>query len=72
MPITIKDHLRVPINLFNIKVQQLLRYHVTDPRIFYSGDDFWQVPMELYGNNQIPVEPYHITAQWIHKQTQAR
>jgi len=36
---------------------------VTDPRIFYSGDDVWQVPLELYGRRQIPVAPYHITAQ---------
>ena len=34
-----------------------------DPRIFYSGDDVWQVPLEIYGNKQISVEPYHITAQ---------
>ncbi len=63
MPKTIKEHLRVPTDLFEIKVQQLLRYHVTDPRTFYNGDDVWQVPKELYGKTQIPVDPYHITAQ---------
>ena len=53
----------VPQAQFELQVQQLLRYHVTNPRIFYSGDDVWQVPMELYGKKQIPVAPYHITAQ---------
>ena len=43
--------------------EQLLRYHVTDVRTFYNGDDVWQVPKELYGTKQIPVAPYHITAQ---------
>ena len=36
---------------------------VTDTRTFYSGDDIWQVPMEVYGTAEVPVEPYHITAQ---------
>ena len=63
MPSTLRQHLMVPSSLLELQVQQLLRYHVTDPRIFYSGDDVWQVPKELYGTTQIPVAPYHITAQ---------
>ena len=54
MPAELQRHLMVPTHLFELQVQQLLRYHVTDPRIFYSGDDVWQVPMELYGKRQIP------------------
>ena len=63
MPPSLRQHLMVPSALFELQVQQLLRYHVTNPRIFYSGDDVWQVPKELYGKTQIPVAPYHITAQ---------
>ena len=63
MPPSLRRHLMVPQAQFELQVQQLLRYHVTNPRIFYSGDDVWQVPMELYGKKQIPVAPYHITAQ---------
>ena len=63
MPTQLRDHLMVPSHMFQLQVQQLLRYHVTDPRTFYSGDDVWQVPLELYGQRQIPVAPYHITAQ---------
>jgi len=63
MPEVLRHHLMVPPSLFELQVQQLLRYHVTNPRIFYSGDDVWQVPLELYGKEQIPVSPYHITAQ---------
>ncbi|HJO77989.1 MAG TPA: UPF0182 family protein, partial [Prochlorococcaceae cyanobacterium Fu_MAG_134] len=63
MPSGLREHLKVPTDLFDAQVQQLLRYHVTDPTIFYSGDDVWQVPMELYGRQQVPVIPYHTTAQ---------
>ena len=63
MPKPLQDHIRYPQRQFELQTSQLLRYHVTDPRIFYSGDDVWQVPKELYGRSQIPVKPYHISAQ---------
>ncbi|MDP4681341.1 MAG: UPF0182 family protein, partial [Cyanobium sp. MAG_255] len=63
MPKPLQAHIRYPQRQFELQTSQLLRYHVTDPRIFYSGDDVWQVPKELYGRSQIPVKPYHISAQ---------
>ena len=63
MPQLVRDHLRVPEDFFNVQVNQLKRYHVEDPKIFYSGDDVWQVPSEIYGGRKVQVEPYHITAQ---------
>ena len=63
MPQLVRDHLRVPEDFFNVQVNQLKRYHVEDPRIFYSGDDVWQVPSEIYGGEKVNVEPYHVTAQ---------
>ena len=63
MPRLVRDHRRVPEDFFNVQVNQLKRYHVDDPQIFYNGDDVWQVPSEIYGGQKINVEPYHITAQ---------
>ncbi|MFM7675964.1 MAG: UPF0182 family protein [Synechococcus sp.] len=63
MPAPLQAHIRYPLRQFELQTAQLLRYHVTDPRVFYSGDDVWQVPMELYGSSQVPVKPYHISAQ---------
>jgi len=63
MPKALQSHLRYPMRQFELQTTQLLRYHVTDPRIFYSGDDVWQVPKEIYGNQQIQMKPYHIIAQ---------
>lgn len=63
MPAALQVHIRYPQRQFELQTAQLLRYHVTDPRVFYSGDDVWQVPKELYGRSQILVKPYHISAQ---------
>ena len=63
LPSSVRDHLRVPEELFDVQVKQLQRYHVEDPRVLYSGDDVWQVPLEVYDGEQISVRPYHITAQ---------
>nr|APP88599.1 hypothetical protein PCKR_839 [Paulinella micropora] len=63
MPESLRNHLMFPRHMFELQTDQLLRYHVTDPRIFYSGDDVWQVPKELYGRRQVPMEAYHVTAQ---------
>jgi uncharacterized membrane protein (UPF0182 family) len=63
MPRALRTHVRYPIRQFELQTAQLLRYHVTDPRIFYSGDDVWQVPKEVYGQQQVSVRPYHISAQ---------
>ncbi len=63
MPKALKAHIRYPIPQFVLQTTQLLRYHVTDPGVFYSGDDVWQIPKEIYGSELTPMEPYHISAQ---------
>ncbi|MFM7085876.1 MAG: UPF0182 family protein [Cyanobium sp.] len=63
MPQALLRHIRVPISQFNIQTERLLRYHVTDVRTFYNGDDVWAIPMEIYGNTNVPVRPYHVTMQ---------
>jgi uncharacterized membrane protein (UPF0182 family) len=63
MPAALQAHIRYPLPQFTLQTAQLLRYHVTDPAVFYSGDDVWQIPKEIYGSEQVPMEPYHISAQ---------
>ncbi len=63
MPQALLSHIRVPLTQFTIQSERLLRYHVTDVRTFYNGDDVWAVPLEIYGSSNIPVEPYHATLQ---------
>ena len=63
MPQPLLRHIRVPISQFAIQAERLLRYHVTDVRTFYNGDDVWAVPLEIYGNSNVPVQPYYVTLQ---------
>ncbi len=63
MPKALQAHIRYPIPQFELQTTQLLRYHVSDPAVFYSGDDVWQIPKEIYGSELIPMEPYHISGQ---------
>jgi uncharacterized membrane protein (UPF0182 family) len=53
----------VPQRQFSIQSERLLRYHVTDVRTFYNGDDVWAVPQEVYGSTNAEVRPYHVTLQ---------
>jgi uncharacterized membrane protein (UPF0182 family) len=63
MPPELLRHIRVPQRQFSIQSERLLRYHVTDVRTFYNGDDVWAVPKEVYGTTNAEVRPYHVTLQ---------
>ena len=63
MPLAIRDHLLVPKTQFQVQAERLLRFHVTDVRSFYNGDDVWAIPKEIYGSKQVEVRPYHVTMQ---------
>lgn len=40
------DHFRYPEDQFKVQRFLLSQFHVTDPKGFFSGDDFWQVPAD--------------------------
>ncbi|MBM5800646.1 MAG: UPF0182 family protein [Cyanobacteria bacterium K_DeepCast_35m_m2_023] len=63
MPRELQAHIQVPQSQFNIQAERLLRYHVTNVRTFYNGDDVWSIPLEIYGSSNVPVRPYHVTIQ---------
>ncbi len=59
-------HLRYPQDMFKVQREVLARYHVTDPRSFLTGQDFWQVPAdptsEVVQGQQRPAQPpYYLT-----------
>jgi uncharacterized membrane protein (UPF0182 family) len=43
-PQALADHFRYPADLFKVQRNLLTKFHVSDPRTFFSGEDFWQVP----------------------------
>ena len=63
MPPELLAHIQVPQSQFQVQAERLLRYHVTDVRTFYNGDDVWAIPQEIYGDRSIEVRPYHVTMQ---------
>ncbi|MBP1919602.1 UPF0182 family protein [Youngiibacter multivorans] len=42
MPESIKVHIKYPENLFEYQAVVMERYHVTDPNVFYNGEDIWE------------------------------
>ncbi len=63
MPVGLQDHIRYPEGLFTIQMQQYLRYHMEDVRVFYNQEDKWQIPNEIFDTEQQPqpIEPYYVT-----------
>ncbi len=63
MPEGLQSHIRYPEGLFNIQMQQYLRYHMEDVRVFYNQEDKWQIPNEIFDTEQLaqPIEPYYVT-----------
>lgn len=45
-PADLSAHFRYPADLFKVQRNLLTKFHVTEPRAFFSGQDFWQVPNE--------------------------
>ena len=60
MPPALLAHTRYPEDYFLVQSNQLLVYHMTDPRIFYNREDTWRAPNEIYANESQVVEPYYL------------
>ena len=62
LPEGLRSHLRVPEELFNVQTLMFANYHVTDPLVFFQGDDLWTVPQIQPGSgtNQLPQEAYYV------------
>jgi uncharacterized protein len=55
-------HLRYPEDLFKVQRDVFTRYHVTDPRVFYSGEDFWETPDDpTQQGRAIAQPPYYLS-----------
>lgn len=51
----LKAHFRYPQDLFDIQCKVLEKYHVSDPGVFYNGDDVWSIASDserVEGENQ--------------------
>ena len=60
MPPAIRAHLRYPLDLFKLQAQLYLRYHITDPSVFFIGEDVWNIPTKKFQAKEQPIEPYYV------------
>jgi len=60
MPDWLRGHLRYPEDLFTIQARLFQTYHMRDVNVFYNKEDLWQTPLETFGGNTQPVEPYYV------------
>ena len=64
MPADILPHVRYPEDAFKIQRMMYSRYHVTDPAVFYSGQDFWNVPVDPTNSQENQLQPpYYLQLQ---------
>jgi uncharacterized membrane protein (UPF0182 family) len=64
MPAGLMQHLRYPEDLFNIQRTLLAHYHVTNPKAFYGGTQFWNVPNDPTtptGTSPVPQPAYYLS-----------
>jgi uncharacterized membrane protein (UPF0182 family) len=58
----LKAHFKYPEDLFKVQRQMLANYHVTKAKEFYSGGDFWRVPVDPTQETQGSLQPpYYLT-----------
>jgi uncharacterized membrane protein (UPF0182 family) len=60
MPADLRDHLRVPEDMFNVQTAQFGRYHVTNAQQFFRRDDLWTVPTGGESDQTLPSEAYYV------------
>lgn len=62
VPADIRAHLRYPEQMFRLQAELYLRYHITDPRVFFVGEDVWTLPTQARQGQAADIfEPYYLT-----------
>ncbi|MFB6076001.1 MAG: UPF0182 family protein, partial [Candidatus Aenigmatarchaeota archaeon] len=60
MPEEIHKHIRYPQDLFKIQTSIYSTYHMEDPRVFYTKEDVWKIPNEIYRGMKREMESYYV------------
>jgi uncharacterized membrane protein (UPF0182 family) len=59
----LRAHLRYPQDMFKVQRKMLARYHVINPAVFFTNDDFWNVPTDPTQNQPgVDQPPYYVLA----------
>ena len=46
--------------MFSVQAEIYSTYHMTDPQVFYNKEDKWQIPREIYGEEETDMIPYYM------------
>ena len=57
MPESLKAHIRYPNVMFSIQAEIYKRYHMNDVKVFYQGEDLWDISYEIYGKERVQMKP---------------
>ncbi len=61
MPEDLQPHIRYPVTLFSAQAEMYLRYHVTDPQVFFNQAEQWDIPLETrLGKDGVRVTPAYL------------
>ena len=64
LPPGLKEHLRYPEDLFHLQALQLMEYHVTDPTVFLTNSDAWNIARERdLSGAKAAIRPYYVQLQ---------
>lgn len=60
MPAGLASHIRYPKGLLDVQASMFRKFHVTNPDVFYNGEDIWEVAQEKYMQEQAAVEASYV------------
>jgi len=61
MPDSVRAHIRYPNAMLDIQANVYKRYHMSNVKVFYQGEDLWDIGKEILGTTETVMEPnYYI------------
>ncbi len=60
MPASLSSHVRYPEDFFMSQARMFATYHVTDPAVFYSKGNQWEIPSNVSISQGAPMSPYYM------------
>ena len=64
MPVDLQAHIRYPNGLFSSQADMYLRYHITDPQVFFNQAEQWAIPQDSrFGRRGVEVHPSYLILQ---------
>lgn len=56
----VAEHFKYPKDLFKVQSEVYTTYHVSNPKVFYNGEDQWSLAKEKYLSETQTYEPSHV------------